>query len=156
MLSKKEQSILDALEPRAMQEGCEIVTVEIVGSKRNPIIRVYLDTPEGITFDQVTEAQPWVDEIMERIDPFPGAYTLEVSTPGIDRPLRTIAHFQNAVGQEVTVIATEQIGGRGKFKGTLLRVEEDGRLSIEIDGQEYSVPFDMIKKAHVNGVVSFS
>ena len=89
MLSSKEASLLAALEPRAEAEGIEIVTVEVVGSRKAPTIRVYLDTPEGIAFEDITAAQVWVNEIMDEIDPFPGAYTLEVSSPGIDRPLRT-------------------------------------------------------------------
>ena len=85
MLTAKEKSLLAALEPRAASEGVEVVTVEIVGSRKAPTIRVYLDTAKGISFDEITAAQVWVNETMDEIDPFPGAYTLEVSSPGIDR-----------------------------------------------------------------------
>ncbi|MDD5806221.1 MAG: ribosome maturation factor RimP [Eggerthellales bacterium] len=156
MLSHKEQSILSALERRAQQEGIEVLTVEIVGSSRNPIIRVYLDTEDGISFDEVTAAQPWVDEIMEQIDPFPGAYTLEVSTPGIDRPLRTLDHFRRVIGQQATVLTREPVEGRSKFKGTLESVSEDGLIGMSVDGQHYDLPHSALKKAHVNGAVNFS
>ena len=88
------------MEPRAASEGVEVVTVEIVGSRKAPTIRVYLDTAKGISFDEITAAQVWVNEIMDEIDPFPGAYTLEVSSPGIDRPLRTPEHFERFAGDE--------------------------------------------------------
>ena len=109
MLSSKEASLLAALEPRAADEGIEIVTVEVVGSRKAPTIRVYLDTPEGITFEEITTAQAWVNEIMDELDPFPGAYTLEVSSPGIDRPLRTPEHFARFAGDEVYVMTTSPV-----------------------------------------------
>ena len=97
MLTHKEQSLLDAIEPRAQAEGIEIVTIEIVGAKKAPTIRVYIDTDHGVGFDELSSAQAWMGDLMDEIDPFPGAYTLEVSSPGIDRPLRTIEHFERLV-----------------------------------------------------------
>lgn len=156
MLSSKEASLLAALEPRATQEGIEIVTVEVVGSRKAPTIRVYLDTPDGITFDGITSAQVWVNEIMDELDPFPGAYTLEVSSPGIDRPLRTPEHFERFAGEEVYLMTTEPIEGTSRFSATLLgfdALRDNVRLSW--NGADIDVPFDAIKKAHVKGVVEF-
>ena len=93
MLTAKEKSLLSALEPRAASEGVEIVTLEIVGSKKAPTIRVYIDAAGGISFDELARTQAWVGDVMDELDPFPGAYMLEVSSPGIDRPLRTPEHF---------------------------------------------------------------
>ena len=93
MLTAKEQKLLDALEPTAAASGVEIVTLEIMGSKKAPTIRVFIDTEEGVSFDELASAQVWINRIMDEIDPFPGAYMLEVSSPGIDRPLRTKEHF---------------------------------------------------------------
>lgn len=76
MLTAKEQSLLASLEPRAEQEGVEIVTIEVVGAKKAPTIRVYIDTPEGVSFDQLASAQRWINDIMDELDPFPGAYML--------------------------------------------------------------------------------
>ena len=89
MLGKKEQQLLDALAPRAAEEGVEIVTVEVAGAKKAPTIRVYIDVEGGVSFDELSAAQAWINDLMDELDPFPGAYTLEVSSPGIDRPLRT-------------------------------------------------------------------
>ena len=84
MLTAKEKSLLSALEPRAASEGVEIVTLEIVGSKKAPTIRVYIDAAGGISFDELARTQAWVGDVMDELDPFPGAYMLEVSSPGID------------------------------------------------------------------------
>ncbi|MEG2864086.1 MAG: ribosome maturation factor RimP, partial [Eggerthellaceae bacterium] len=112
MLSTKEQSLLDAFSPRALAEGIEIVTVEIVGAKKAPTIRVYIDTQEGVSFDELSSSQVWINETLDALDPFPGAYTLEVSSPGIDRPLRTIEHFAHYVGENVLVNTVAPIEGR--------------------------------------------
>ena len=103
MLTAKEKKLLAALEPHAAEEGVEIVTVEIVGSKKAPTIRVYVDAPEGVSFDVLASSQAWINKIMDEIDPFPGAYMLEVSSPGIDRPLRTLEHFARFIGEQAVV-----------------------------------------------------
>ncbi len=115
MLTAKEKSLLSALEPRAASEGVEIVTLEIVGSKKAPTIRVYIDAAGGISFDELARTQAWVGDVMDELDPFPGAYTLEVSSPGIDRPLRTPEHFARFAGETVTVKTTGPIDGRSSL-----------------------------------------
>ena len=154
MLSATEQKLLDALEPRAHEDDLEIVTVEVVGSKKAPTIRIYLDTLEGITFDEITQAQSWVNEIMDELDPFPGAYTLEVSSPGVDRPLRTPEHFARFAGEQVYVTTTKPIDGRSRFNALLVGYENDC-VELELDGERVAIPYDMLKKAHVKGVIEF-
>ena len=156
MLSAKEASLLAALEPRAQAENIEIVTVEVVGASKAPTIRVYLDTEEGITFDDIAAAHGWVDEIIEKIDPFPGAYTLEVSSPGIDRPLRTPKHFEKQAGKEVYVMCSQPIDGRSRFTGRLEGYDYDSdQVKMLVDGETIGIDYDNIKKAHVKGVVTF-
>lgn len=156
MLTTKEASLLAALEPRAIEEGIEIVTIEVVGSRKAPTIRVYIDTEQGIVFDDIAAAQAWINEILDEIDPFPGAYTLEVSSPGIDRPLRTCGHFEAAVGEQVYATCSEPVDGRSRFTGTLLGVAEDGgAIRLSVDGDEIVLPFSIIKRAHIKGVVEF-
>ncbi len=157
MLSSKEASLLAALEPRATSEGIEIVTVEVVGSRKAPTIRVYLDTPEGISFEDITTAQVWVNEIMDELDPFPGAYTLEVSSPGIDRPLRTPEHFARFAGEEVYIMTTAPIDGRSRFNAQLEGFDDATQsVKVNLDGQELLIPLSDVKKAHVKGVIDFS
>ncbi len=155
MLSRKEQQILDALAPGAAQEGIEIVTVEIVGARKSPTIRVYIDADKGVGFDELAQAQEWINETMDRIDPFPGAYTLEVSSPGVDRPLRTPEHFARFAGETVVVILRTPYEGRAKWTGRLCGIEEDVVL-LEADGIVERLPFADIKKANVRGVVDFN
>ncbi len=156
MLSSKEAEILSALEGRTAAEGIEVVTVEVVGSRKAPTIRVFLDKPEGIAFDDITCAQAWVNDIMDELDPFPGAYTLEVSSPGIDRPLRTPEHFARFAGEDVYVMTTAPIDGQSRFNAVLSGFDEQAQeVVLEVEGATVRVPLANIKKAHVKGKIKF-
>ena len=155
MLSGKERQLLDALSPRAEAEGVEIVTVEIVGAKKAPTIRVFIDTPGGVGFDELASAQAWINAIMDELDPFPGAYTLEVSSPGIDRPLRTLEHFARFAGQTAVVKTSRPLDGRSSFAGAIVSAEGD-EVVLDVDGEHVAIPFDGIKRAHLKGTIDFS
>lgn len=155
MLTAKEQKLLEALEPTAAASGVEIVTLEIMGSKKAPTIRVFIDTEEGVSFDELASAQVWINRIMDEIDPFPGAYMLEVSSPGIDRPLRTKEHFARFAGEQVVVKTSSPIDGRSSFTGTLEGMEGDDVI-VEVDGSRIAIGYSLIKRAHVVGAVDFS
>lgn len=93
---------------------------------------------------------------MDELDPFPGAYMLEVSSPGIDRPLRTPEHFARFAGETVMVKTTGPIDGRSSFTGELLGFE-DGCVMVAADGAgTFRIPYDNIKKARVKGTIDFS
>ncbi len=155
VLSKKEQQLLDALSPRASEEGVEIVTLEVVGAKKAPTIRVFIDTEDGVSFDELSAAQAWINDLMDELDPFPGAYMLEVSSPGIDRPLRTPEHFARFVGDTAVVKTTSPIDGRSAFTGAI-EAASPSEIQLVVDGQSVSIPFDNIKRAHLKGVIDFS
>ena len=155
MLSKKEQQLLDALVPRARQEGVEIVTLEVAGAKKAPTIRVYIDTEDGVSFDELSAAQAWINDLMDEIDPFPGAYMLEVSSPGIDRPLRTLEHFARFAGEQALVKTVSAVDGRSSFTGMLVGTDGDDVL-LDVDGATVRVAHANIKRAHVKGTIDFS
>lgn len=155
MTTQKEQSIIDALEEQAAECGIEIVAVEVVGAKKSPTIRVYIDTPQGVSFDELSSAQAWINQIMDAIDPFPGAYTLEVSSPGIDRPLRTIEHFERYAGETAVLVTSRPIEGRSKYTGKLAGVENE-KVMIQLDGAIKAIDFELIKRAHMKGAIDFS
>ena len=133
MLTGKELKLYNALAPYANDKGVEIVTVEVVGSKKAPTIRIFID----------------------ELDPFPGAYTLEVSSPGIDRPLRTLEHFQRFEGEKAFLQLTAPYEGRARWTGILKGVDDTSVL-LEVDGITESLPYEQIKKAHVIGTIDFS
>ena len=154
MLTKKEKSILEALSSPASEHGIEIVTVEIIGSSRSPVIRVYIDTEQGVSFTELSESQEWIGALLDEIDPFPGAYTLEVSSPGIDRPLRTPEHFSRYIGEDARIRTIAPLDDSSNFKGTLCAADDDS-VTISIDGAERRIPFSDIKRANLIGKLDF-
>lgn len=154
MLTKKEKQLLEALQSSAEGRGVEIVTVEVIGSSKSPVVRVYIDTPDGVSFKELTESQEWIGELMDEIDPFPGAYTLEVSSPGIDRPLRTPEHFARFSGEQAKVRTTGPIDGRSNFKGRIVSADADV-LVLELDDGQTEIPFSAIRRANLVGRVDF-
>lgn len=146
--------MLDALEPHARQQGIEIVTLEVVGAKKSPTIRVYIDTDHGVSFDELSAAQAWINDVMDEIDPFPGAYMLEVSSPGIDRPLRTPEHFERFAGETAVIKTASPVDGRSTFTGTLNGVE-GGLIAVTCDGEDFRIPLESVKRANLKGTVDF-
>lgn len=149
------QQLIDALEPLAEQAGLELVSIELVGSKKAPTIRIFLDAPGGISFDQIMDSHEWIDAYLDREDPFPGAYTLEVSSPGIDRPLRKRADFDRFAGEQVLILTREE-GKRRKYTGELVGLRDDDIVLRGEDGGETTVAYEAITKAHIKGQIDFS
>lgn len=152
----REDRLIEVLEPLAAQHGLDLVTVEVAGTRKRPILRVFLDTPAGgITLDELVDAQEWVDAAIEAADPFIEGYDLEVSSPGIDRPLRKRADFERFTG-ETTVVYLKPGASRSKYTGISHGLEDDELVLEMEDGATERVPFDRIKKAHIIGKIDFS
>jgi len=146
----KEQELISALEPAAQAHEMELVEVELLTVSGQAVVRVYLDLQaddSGMTIDALASANAWVDPLVEAIDPYPGAYTLEVSSPGINRPLRTLGHFQRFTG-ETAKLRTEAINGRSNWTGEIVGTTDDGIL-LMIENQTYEIALEKIKKAHL-------
>ncbi len=145
-----EDRILQALEKGAEQEDLDIVSVEVCGPATHPILRVRVDLLEDgpIDMDRVTEITPWVSSIIEDIDPFPGAYELEVSSPGIDRPLRRPRDYQAQVGEQAEVTTSEPIDGRKVWTGEILRADDEG-VTLRVNGEDRTLPYGLIKRAKI-------
>ncbi len=155
MLTGKELKLYNALAPYAAEQEIEIVTVEVVGSKKAPTIRVFIDCEGGVGFDELSSAQSWINDVMDELDPFPGAYTLEVSSPGIDRPLRTLEHFARFEGEKAFIQLRSSYEGRARWTG-ILKGAANNCVLLEVDGIIETLPYEQIKKAHVIGTIDFS
>ncbi|MEL7666864.1 MAG: ribosome maturation factor RimP [Actinomycetota bacterium] len=140
--------IISIVEPLAIQHGLELVTVEVAGGQRHRVVRVYLDRENGIDIEAIAEANPWLSDALDTLDRLSGPYTLEVSSPGIERPLRTREHFERFSGHDAVVHTRKPIDGRTKFTGRLERLEGDDVVLV-IDAQEMRVPFDAIERARL-------
>lgn len=151
----REDRLIEALEPLASEHGLDLVTVEVAGTRKRPILRVFLDTPAGgITLDELVDAQEWVDATIEEVDPFIESYDLEVSSPGIDRPLRKRTDFDRFAG-EMTVIYLKPGAPRSKYTGISHGLDGDELVLEMEDGTMECIAFDRIKRAHIIGQIDF-
>ena len=142
-----ELQIVDALEAVAPAHGIDVVDVEVVGAKRAPIVRVRIDHADEelptISLDEVSAQSPWVNEVLDELDPIPDSYMLEISSPGLARPLRKRHDFERFAGQTVQ-LNTKATEGRRKYTGELLGLQGDD-VSVRCDGETFAIPFDQIK-----------
>jgi len=136
------------IEPVVTALGFELWGLEFHGQPRHSLLRIYIDHENGITVDDCQSVSQQVAGVLDVEDPIKGDYTLEVSSPGMDRPIYTLEQFQRFVGQQVNVRVGRALQGRRKFKGPLRAVEGDD-VVIEVDGAEVRVPMDAIEQARL-------
>lgn len=148
----KVDKLTDMLKPAAEALGYEFLGVEYIGQGKHTILRIYIDHENGITVDDCASVSHQASGILEVEDPISSQYTLEVSSPGMERPLFTMQHFVDYVDNNVFIRCHVGVDGRRKFKGKLLSAAEQ-RLSVEVDGQIYEIDFLDVDKANL--VVDF-
>ena len=146
-----EQEIIEALEPRAAERGIDVVDVEVVGASKAPCVRVRIDHADEdaptISLDEVTAETEWISAALDELDPIPSSFTLEVSSPGLARPLRKPRDFERFAGQTVAVsLAPGE--GRRRYTGVLLGLE-NAVVALEVDGERVELPFDQIRKCTI-------
>ena len=117
-----EEELLIALRPVVESVGLELVDVE----RRAGVLAVTVDRPGGADLDALTDANRAVSRALDELDPIPGRYSLEVSSPGLERPLRTPAHFARAVGETITVKTRPQVPGERRRRGRLVAADDEG------------------------------
>ena len=144
--------LLALLEPLVEQLGYELVDIEWASAPRSGLLRIYLDLPAGreghIGIEDCETVSREVSALLDVEDPLPGAYTLEVSSPGFDRVLRKPAHFRRFVGERVWLELQLPRDGRRRFTGTLVRATDTG-VELEVDGAPVQVAFTEIGKARL-------
>jgi ribosome maturation factor RimP len=128
--------------------GCELWELEYSPGRGTGLLRLYIDAGAGITVDDCERVSRAVSELLDAADPIPGHYTLEVSSPGLERPLRTARHFERFVGETVSVETMQAVEGRRRFKGALTAAGAD-TVEIEVDGRRWTLPISGIRKAHL-------
>ena len=127
----------------------ECVGCEFVPQQGNSLLRIYIDVPDGIVaIEDCEKVSREVSAFLDVEDAIPGRYRLEVSSPGFDRPLFTLAHFERHVGLQVSVQTQVPVNNRRKFKGPMVAVDGDV-ISINVDGTVHSIPFADIQKARL-------
>ena len=143
---KGPERLVRLIEPVVEGLGYEMVGVEFDSHLR--VLRVYIDQETGIGLDDCTAVSHQLSGLLTVEDPVPGNYHLEVSSPGMDRPLFTVEHYNRVLGSLIRLQTYRPIGLRRRFKGRLVALSE-GMVVIKDDTTEIQIPFDAIEKARV-------
>ncbi len=134
------------LQPLVESLGYEFVGLERSSNPRNPVLRIYVDHERGIGLDDCSKVSHEVAALLDVEDLVSGHYNLEISSPGFDRPLFTLAQFDQFAGEEIQVTLFAPANGRRKFRGRILDVKADS-VQLDLGGAEIALNFSNIAKA---------
>ena len=143
----------ELLQPGAEALGYELVAVELSGGDVS-IVRIYIDGPDGVTVTDCAKASRQFSAIMDVADPISNRYTLEVSSPGLDRPLAKPAHFKDVVGSDVKIKMATLVDGRRRFTGKLVEATDEF-VVVEVDGEQTELLYTEMDRARLVPVYDF-
>lgn len=148
MANDLQQRLLELLEPLLTQLGCELVDLVLVSGRSEAQLTLYIDRAGGVTIDDCERVSGEVSALLDVHDPIAVAYTLEVSSPGLDRALRTPAHFARFVGERVWVELLAPRDGRRRYTGELTRSDAEG-IEVRVDGVPVALRYPEIGRARL-------
>lgn len=143
-----DKRISELVGPVVTALGYELLGVERLSGGKGTLLRIYIDAPSGVTVDDCERASHQISALLNVEEPIASAYTLEISSPGLNRPLFTEEHFKRFTGAEVSITLSESLRGRRKFEGLLRGIRGD-RAVILVAGDEFELPLEGIKKARL-------
>ncbi len=144
------ERLIELVRPVVESLGCIFWGLEYYGggSRHQATVRIYIDHAEGVNVDHCAQVSRQVSSVFDVEDPIRGEYTLEVSSPGLDRPLYTLEQYQQFVGEQVKVKLRAPFEGRRQFNGVLAGVEGD-EVVVQVDDNDYLLPIESIDRANV-------
>ncbi|SHF76436.1 ribosome maturation factor RimP [Vibrio gazogenes] len=143
-----EKQLSELLEAPVVAAGYELVGLEFVRAGAHSTLRIYIDHDNGITVDDCAEVSRQVSAVLDVEDPISVAYNLEVSSPGMDRPLFKSEHYEQFIGHEVNIVLKMAVGNRRKWKGIIQSVDGE-TIVVTVDGQEEPFALSNISKANL-------
>ena len=147
------RDLTELFQPVVETMGYELVGVEFLGGGGYGTLRVYIDRDEGVNLDDCAAISHQISGILDVEEPIPQAYDLEVSSPGIDRPLFKLEDFERYRGRTAKIKLAVALDGRKNYRGELQGVTEARSVNIEVDGEVYGLPYADIAKANLVGEV---
>ncbi|MCP8899782.1 ribosome maturation factor RimP [Gilvimarinus xylanilyticus] len=147
-MASVEERLTTMFAPAVDALGCQLWGVEYLTGGRTKVLRVYIDKADGVQVEDCAQVSRQLSSLMDVEDPIAGEYTLEVSSPGMDRPLYTLEQFAQYQGQIIAVKLRVPFDGRRKFKGLLSGIE-DQDVVMQVDNEEYLLPIESIEKANI-------
>lgn len=141
------QKISELARQVADEQGLEIFDIGLLG-KGKLLLRVVIDKEGGVTLDDCERFSKSFGAVLNVEDPFPGPYTLEISSPGLDRPLKGIKDFEKNIGKLIRIVTVEKIENQGFFIGRIMKVDSDF-VKLLVNKREIDIPFEKISKARL-------
>jgi len=148
LMYRQNQVLLDLFETEVTALGYELLGIEVNQSTHGSILRVYIDKESGIMVEDCVAVSRQLTGLLEVEDPIKGHYDLEVSSPGMDRPLFTPEQFKKVIGKTIKLRLYERYNDRKRFSG-ILKAVDDEEVVINCDNEEYKVPFRLIDRARL-------
>ena len=143
------ERVQELAERVAIDHGVELVHVEVAGPDNKPIVRVFIDKPQGVTHDDCSEVSTHLGTILDVEDFIHASYTLEVSSPGLERGLYKRADYERFAGSNARMKTRQPIGGQRNFRGRLVGLEGDEVIFEDRTNGQVRVPLDLITKANI-------
>lgn len=147
-MATRNERIRDIVKPVIEALGCQLWGMEFLGQGRHSLLRIYLDKPGGVNIEDCAEVSRQLSAVLDVEDPISTEYTLEVSSPGLDRMLFTLDQYRDYVGSQVKLRLSENFEGRRNFAGRLDEVLED-EVALVSGEDRYVFPFELIEKAQL-------
>ncbi len=143
-----EQQVAQLVAPLIGEKGLELVDIEYVKEGASWYLRIYIDKEGGVELDDCADVSHAVSDVLDRADPIPQSYMLEVSSPGLERPLKKEEDFQRFQGKMVTVKLNAPFHGYQEFTGYLAGLI-DGEIVLEYEGEKVAIPRSLTVKTHL-------
>lgn len=148
------EHLLELIEPVVEGLGYECVGIEYNSHPKHGFLRIFIDGEQGVGMEDCTKVSHQVSGVLDVEDPIVGEYNLEVSSPGMDRPLFKLEQFAQFIGHTAQVNLFKPVGGRRKITGLIEKVE-DNHVYLQQNGQVYKVPFQAMSRARLEPDYSF-
>ena len=140
------ERLWQAIEPYVAREGIELDDLDIIGTDKTSIVRVTIDAEGSVDVDTIARISRSISRMLDEDDPLQSSYTLEVTSPGLERSLRRPRHFEKSIGREAKVKTKQTINETNNHRGVITSVGDD-RFVLDVDGQDRSIAFDDVTSA---------
>jgi ribosome maturation factor RimP len=145
---RQNQTLVRLLQPVIETMGYELLGIEHGSRGHGDLLRIYIDHEAGITLEDCERVSEQVSGILDVEDPLQRSYTLEVSSPGLDRPLFSLGQFEDYIGHEAQIRLRQMVNGRRRLRG-LIDAVEDGTVILQVDGEPFRIEADLIEHARL-------
>jgi ribosome maturation factor RimP len=147
-LNSATAKINELIRPTVEALSLDLWGIELLQQGKAATLRIYIESDAGITIDDCEKVSRQVSALLDVEDPITGEYTLEVSSPGLDRPLFTVSQFAAFAGEVVNIKLRSPLDGRRKFKGSITAIDGN-QICVNVDGEEFTLDHDDVEKANV-------